>query len=80
MTYPAIVLSLALAVITVLMVFVLPALVHLFSEFNADLPLPSKSQGATDEGDLVLPGLRVDHPTGCGAAGARLGIRNRLLP
>ena len=42
MIYPAIVLSLAFAVITVLMVFVLPAFVHLFTEFNADLPLPTK--------------------------------------
>jgi len=39
-----------------------------------------QSQGATDEGDLILPGLPVDNPTGCGAAGTRLGIRNRLLP
>jgi type IV pilus assembly protein PilC len=42
MIYPAIVISLAFGVITVLMVFVLPAFVHLFSEFNADLPLPTK--------------------------------------
>ncbi|HEV3235121.1 MAG TPA: type II secretion system F family protein [Candidatus Dormibacteraeota bacterium] len=42
MIYPAIVISLAFGVITVLLVFVLPAFVHLFNEFNADLPLPTK--------------------------------------
>ncbi|MFY9614900.1 MAG: type II secretion system F family protein [Candidatus Dormiibacterota bacterium] len=42
MIYPAIVISLAFAVITVLLVFVLPSFVHLFNEFNAELPLPTK--------------------------------------
>jgi type IV pilus assembly protein PilC len=42
MAYPTIVLMLAFGVITVLMIFVLPAYVHLFAEFNAELPLPTK--------------------------------------
>jgi hypothetical protein len=39
-----------------------------------------QSAAASDEGDLILPGLPVDTPTGCGLPGAHLGIRNRLLP
>jgi type IV pilus assembly protein PilC len=42
MIYPAIVLSLAFVVVTVLVAFVLPAFVHLFGEFNAQLPLPTR--------------------------------------
>lgn len=40
--YPSIVVALAFAVVTVLMTFVLPAFVHLFNEFNAQLPLPTR--------------------------------------
>ena len=42
MIYPAIVLTLAFLVISVLVAFVLPAFVHLFGEFNAQLPLPTR--------------------------------------
>jgi len=42
MIYPAIILLLAIAVCTVLIVFVLPNFVQMFREFNADLPLPTK--------------------------------------
>lgn len=42
MIYPAIVLGLALAVITVLVTFVLPAFAQLFSEFGASMPLPTR--------------------------------------
>lgn len=39
-----------------------------------------QSQGATDEGDLILPGTPAVNPTSCGLVGAGLGIQNRLLP
>jgi len=42
MIYPGVVLVLSFAVITVLVVFVLPAFVHLFQEFNAELPLTTR--------------------------------------
>ena len=42
MIYPAIILLLAIAVCTVLIVFVLPNFVQMFNEFHADLPLPTK--------------------------------------
>jgi type IV pilus assembly protein PilC len=42
MIYPAIILLLAVAVCTVLIVFVLPNFVAMFHEFKADLPLPTK--------------------------------------
>jgi len=42
MIYPAIILLLAVAVCTVLIVFVLPNFVQMFHEFKADLPLPTK--------------------------------------
>ena len=42
MVYPAIILVLAVAVCTVLIVFVLPNFVQMFNEFHADLPLPTK--------------------------------------
>ena len=42
MIYPAIVVCLALGVITLLVTFVLPAFSHLFSEFNAQMPLPTR--------------------------------------
>ena len=41
MIYPAIVIGLAMAVISVLIAFVLPAFAQLFGEFHADLPLPT---------------------------------------
>ena len=43
MIYPAIVLGLALAVITVLVTFVLPAFAELFAEFKATMPLPTRA-------------------------------------
>jgi type IV pilus assembly protein PilC len=42
MIYPGVVLVLSFAVITVLVVFVLPAFVHLFTEFGAELPITTK--------------------------------------
>jgi type IV pilus assembly protein PilC len=42
MIYPLVVLVLSFAVITVLVVFVLPAFVHLFNEFGAQLPLTTR--------------------------------------
>lgn len=42
MIYPAIILLLAIAVCTILIVFVLPNFVQMFHEFKADLPLPTK--------------------------------------
>jgi type IV pilus assembly protein PilC len=42
MIYPAIILTLAVAVCTVLIVFVLPNFVSIFHEFNAELPLPTR--------------------------------------
>ncbi len=42
MIYPAIILLLALAVCTILIVFVLPNFVALFTEFHAQLPLPTR--------------------------------------
>ena len=42
MIYPAIILVLALAVCTVLVVFVLPNFVSMFHEFHAQLPLPTR--------------------------------------
>ncbi len=42
MIYPAVVLVLSFAVITVLVVFVLPAFVHLFQEFGAELPITTR--------------------------------------
>jgi type IV pilus assembly protein PilC len=41
MIYPAIVIGLALVVISVLIAFVLPAFARLFGEFHADMPLPT---------------------------------------
>jgi type IV pilus assembly protein PilC len=42
MIYPAVILTLALAVCTVLIVVVLPNFVMLFNEFKASLPLPTR--------------------------------------
>jgi type IV pilus assembly protein PilC len=42
MIYPAIVICLALGVITLLVTFVLPAFASLFHEFNAQMPLPTR--------------------------------------
>jgi type IV pilus assembly protein PilC len=42
MIYPAIVIGLALGVITLLVTFVLPAFSNLFNEFNAQMPLPTR--------------------------------------
>jgi type IV pilus assembly protein PilC len=42
MIYPAIILTLALAVCTILIVFVLPNFVAMFQEFHAQLPLPTR--------------------------------------
>lgn len=42
MIYPAIVVALALGVITVLVGFVLPAFARLFSDFRATMPLPTR--------------------------------------
>ena len=42
MIYPAIILTLAVVVCAVLIVFVLPNFVSLFREFHADLPLPTR--------------------------------------
>jgi type IV pilus assembly protein PilC len=42
MIYPAVILVLALAVCTVLIVFVLPNFVSIFHEFHATLPLPTR--------------------------------------
>ena len=42
MIYPAIILTLALAVCTILIVFVLPNFVSIFHEFKAQLPLPTR--------------------------------------
>ena len=42
MIYPAVILSLAVVVCGILIVFVLPNFVALFDEFHADLPLPTK--------------------------------------
>jgi type IV pilus assembly protein PilC len=43
MIYPAVILALALAVCTILIVFVLPNFVSIFHEFNAPLPLPTRA-------------------------------------
>ncbi|HEX7265087.1 MAG TPA: type II secretion system F family protein [Candidatus Dormibacteraeota bacterium] len=42
MIYPAIILTLAIAVCTILIVFVLPNFVQIFAEFKAQLPLPTR--------------------------------------
>jgi type IV pilus assembly protein PilC len=42
MIYPGIILTLAVCVCTVLIVFVLPNFVSMFNEFHADLPLPTR--------------------------------------
>ena len=42
MIYPAVILVLAIAVCTVLIVFVLPNFVSIFAEFKAQLPLPTR--------------------------------------
>jgi type II secretory pathway component PulF len=42
MIYPAIILALALAVCTILIVFVLPNFVSIFREFRTQLPLPTR--------------------------------------
>jgi type IV pilus assembly protein PilC len=42
MIYPAVILVLAVAVCTVLIVFVLPGFVSIFKEFHAQLPLPTR--------------------------------------
>ena len=42
MIYPAIILTLAIAVCTILIVFVLPNFVSIFAEFHAQLPLPTR--------------------------------------
>ncbi len=42
MIYPAIILLLAMAVCTILIVFVLPNFVSIFHEFKAELPLPTR--------------------------------------
>ena len=42
MIYPAVILVLAIAVCTVLVVFVLPNFVAIFNEFHAQLPLPTR--------------------------------------
>src|SRR5258708_38661226 len=42
MIYPAIILVLAIAVCTILVVFVLPNFVSIFAEFKAPLPLPTR--------------------------------------
>ena len=42
MIYPAIILVLAVAVCTILVVFVLPNFVAIFNEFHAELPLPTR--------------------------------------
>ncbi len=42
MIYPAVVVSLALVVISVLITFVLPAFAQLFGEFRASMPLPTR--------------------------------------
>ena len=42
MVYPAVILILAVAVCTVLIVFVLPNFVSIFHEFHAELPLPTR--------------------------------------
>ena len=42
MTYPAVILTVALGMCTVLIVVVLPNFVMLFSEFKANLPLPTR--------------------------------------
>lgn len=42
MIYPAIILTLAVAVCTILIVFVLPNFVAMFAEFHAQLPLPTR--------------------------------------
>jgi type IV pilus assembly protein PilC len=42
MIYPAIILTLAIAVCTILVVFVLPNFVSIFKEFHAKLPLPTQ--------------------------------------
>lgn len=42
MIYPAIILTLAVAVCTILVVFVLPNFVSIFAEFHAELPLPTR--------------------------------------
>jgi type IV pilus assembly protein PilC len=42
MIYPAIIFALAVAVCTILIVFVLPNFVSIFHEFNAELPLPTR--------------------------------------
>ena len=42
MIYPAVILTLALGVCTVLTVFVLPNFVSIFNEFHAQLPLPTR--------------------------------------
>jgi type IV pilus assembly protein PilC len=43
MIYPAVILTLAVAVCGVLIIFVLPNFVALFNEFHADLPLPTQA-------------------------------------
>jgi type IV pilus assembly protein PilC len=64
MIYPAIVVGLALVVISVLIGFVLPAFANLFSEFNATMPLPTRvlltvGQFCRDHAIPLIAGLAV---------------------
>ena len=62
MIYPAVVLLLSLAVVTILVTFVLPAFVHLFDEFHAELPLPTRvllSIGKFMEGNRLQVALGI---------------------
>lgn len=49
LTYPALVLGLAIFVVIILVVFVMPAFVKLFSEFEAQLPLTARMLMGTSE-------------------------------
>lgn len=76
MIYPGIVIGLALVVISVLVGFVLPAFARLFSDFRAEMPLPTRilfAVGSFCQGHL----LEIFVALGLAAAAALLYTRTR---
>lgn len=80
--YPAVLFTVAILVVTALMVFVVPKVVAQFESFGSDLPLLTKivvgvSDFLVGYGHLLLPGL-VAAAVGVGLALRHEGLRLRL--
>jgi type IV pilus assembly protein PilC len=73
MVYPSIVTCVAILVVIFLMIFVVPKFVDVYSDFGADLPLPTKILIGTS--DLVR---RLWWGFGVGAVATYLGLRSWL--